>query len=926
MATTTVRSNAYTDAPQIHANPILGSLQLWAWFFFHPAAWRSYLARIDPRLSPNFCLAELNASHWRNSALVRLLVMGYLAWPAAAALVVGLALWVSGRLGAGFIFGVLHGMAIGLALGVAVGAVIGMAIGFVATAAFTLLLGTAGVLLVDVIVGSGFGLIFGMMGGLAGYLAGHVTSREAAFSFARQIGGMVIGLIVSGVVLAASIGGVLGTITVWAGGSLSTSMMAPIFSLVPSIMFGLAVGWRTRRWRRGVMAGLALGLLVVLAFEAILGGKNYNQDYGGLALLDAFTVMAAVVFSVTFALSFVVAEDIAGAWAGALAGMLVSQGIYLALWVVTSLYSLGLNLGLSVALGLLGLSLPWWLPALLYPFQLAWNTLLYRLDVGSAGHRPSRLGWHSAFWHEFQWLPLYGLEEHLVWAMELRPLEGQAALDYLSTHRQRWAAQAAQIELDARELEACTDATAISRTYQGLGAEELAGLTSPLLRSFSRVSQDVEAALRQGSAYNQRLVLRAVEERLDGLLRELTRSSDRYAARFRPIAAHWRRIVAEHMDMLTQATELRQEIDNPYIFGLPLTEHQEIFVGRRDIGTRIEQLLLDRRRPPLLLYGQRRMGKTSLLNNLGRLLPTTIVPLFVDLQGASRARNHAGLLYNITRQMVKSASQRRNLALPQLSREALENDPFTRFYEWLDEVEGILDAQGQNTALLALDEFETLDSTIAQGRFDEEDVLGMLRYLIQHYPRFKVMLAGSHTLGEFQRWASYLINAQVVHISYLNGDEARQLIERPVEGFALRYEPEASQWVLDLSRGHPALVQLLCAEIVTLKNEQAPALRRLARLVDVEEAALRALNSGSLFFADIQCNQVDATGLALLRFLAVQGEGVVVGRKAVARQFPHQLDHTLDLLIRRELIEGVDTGYRFQVELTRRWFAQQVMG
>jgi hypothetical protein len=337
-------------------------------------------------------------------------------------------------------------------------------------------------------------------------------------------------------------------------------------------------------------------------------------------------------------------------------------------------------------------------------------------------------------------------------------------------------------------------------------------------------------------------------------------------------------------------------------------------------------LLLDRRRPPLLLYGQRRMGKTSLLNNLGRLLPTTVVPLFVDLQGASRARNHAGLLYNITRQMVKSASQRRNLALPQLSREALENDPFTYFYEWLDEVEGILDAQGQSTALLALDEFETLDSTIAQGRFDEEDVLGMLRYLIQHYPRFKVMLAGSHTLGEFQRWASYLINAQVVHISYLNGNEARQLIERPVEGFALRYEPEASQRALDLSRGHPALVQLLCAEIVTLKNEQAPALRRLARLVDVEEAAWRALKGGSLFFADIQCNQVDATGLALLRFLAGQGEGVVVGREALAHQFPHQLDRTLDRLIRRELIEGVDTGYRFQVELTRRWFAQQVVG
>src|SRR5262245_18824499 len=97
-------------------------------------------------------------------------------------------------------------------------------------------------------------------------------------------------------------------------------------------------------------------------------------------------------------------------------------------------------------------------------------------------------------------------------------------------------------------------------------------------------------------------------------------------------------------------------------------------------------------------------------------------------------------------------------------------------------------------------------------------------------------LAGSHTLDELQRLAGYLINVQVVQIGYLKQDEARQLVERPVEGFALRYEPEASQHVLDLTRGHPFLTQLLCAEIVAHKNEQEPAARRLACLDDVEAA------------------------------------------------------------------------------------------
>jgi len=428
------------------------------------------------------------------------------------------------------------------------------------------------------------------------------------------------------------------------------------------------------------------------------------------------------------------------------------------------------------------------------------------------------------------------------------------------------------------------------------------------------------AALQQESAYNQRLALSAIEDRLDGLLRELTRSSERYAVRFRAIAASWRQIVADYGHDLAAAVELRQEIDSPYVIGVPLTEQQEIFVGRTDISARIEQRLLDQRRLPLLLYGQRRMGKTSLLNNLGRLLPTTILPLFVDLQGpVSQASDHAGFLYNFARAMTRSARQQRGLILPPLSREALAADPFTGFDEWLDEVEYLLD---QNTALIALDEFEALEAPIDEGRFSEAAVMSMFRHLIQHRPHFKILLTGSHSLEEFGRWASYLINVQLVHISYLNEAEARQLIERPVEDFALRYEPPASQRVLELTRGHPFLVQLLCAEIVALKNEQAPAVRRLARLADVEAAVPAALSHGSFFFADIQRNQLDAIALKLVRFMASQAEGVAIDSGTLRHHFPTNLDQTLALLMRRQLIEPDGPGYRFQVELIRRWFAQ----
>ncbi|MBN1891022.1 MAG: ATP-binding protein [Thermoflexales bacterium] len=935
--------NSYTHSPALHPNLVLGSLQLLFWLLIHPSAWRNHVARLAPDLRPDFCLAELSWDQWRDPAVRRLLLQGYLAWPLLSGLVVlaGAGLWaLSGGgsniayvltfilalgLASSLTFGVASGVAPGITFGIASGVVVGVTFGVLVGQAFSVARAVA------------IGATLGMAGGVAGSLA----RRGPAYSLARRMGGMVVGSLIS-LVLLVMASSVVSSVS---GDEASDLAAGVVFGLVG----GLAAGWRTRSWRRGLVFGAAIGLVVIGvtigsgATSSAVGGVIFGAASGGLA----GGVFLGALLGVLFVLPHVLTERIAGSWAGTVAGALVSGGGWLALIIAGGAVSLWPTLPLGMAGVFLGLTLPWWQPAVLYPFQAAWNLALLRIDEqrstpspalagegwgeGSPSSAPagegwgegSLLRWNSAFWDEHQRLPLRGLEEHLALVMERNPAEGQAALTYLATgYSQRWAAQAAQIELDARRLERCVDVPAISQVHRALAAGELEGPASALLRSFSRISQDVEAALRQESAYNQRLALSAVEDRLDGLLRELTRSSGRYPARFYPIAAHWRQSVAAFVSHLHQEADLRQEIDNPYIIGVPLTEQQEIFVGRSDVSARIEQLLLDRRRPPLLLYGQRRMGKTSLLNNIGRLLPSTLVPLFVDLQGpASQASDHAGLLYNIARSMADSARRQRGLGLPALPRQALTGDPFTRFDEWLDEVEAAL---GEHMALLALDEFEALDGAIARGRFDEEAVMGTLRHLIQHRPRFKVLLAGSHTLEELQRWSGYLINVQVVHIGYLKEEEARQLIERPVRDFALRYAPDACQRVMNLTRCHPFLVQLLCAEIVALKNEQDPSARRLTCLADVEAAVPEALRSGSFFFADIQHNQVDAAALALLRFLAAQGEGQALGREVLARECPAGVEQALELLARRELVEPAGGGYRFQVELVRRWFSQEV--
>ncbi len=905
----------YTDAPALHRNLFAGSLQLLFWLFFHPSAWRNQISRIDPALPPNFCLAELNRRQWGQYSFLRLLLMSTLTWPLLAGLVVGLGLWLLQMPLPGLMLGIIIGVAMGIITSIAVslaggvpsGVAMGIAVALVTGLGSGLIFGTPTAVLPETADTTTLTLstIIGLAGGLAGGLgfgvAAGLTSTPGAaanISIIRRVTGAVIGIVIGAV-----------------SGRLASFVAAQWLAvLIIGIPFGLAIGWRTNSWRRGLIAGLIVtivGTLTALLSESELA----SGVIGALSLV--------VMLGSLFALPYVLAERISGPAAGAMAGALGSGG---GIFLFMSPDQPSNQLLLFSLVGiLLGLTLAWWRPVVLYPLLSAWNLLLLRLDerrLPQGG--PALLRWHSAFWDEVQRLSLISLDTHLLLVMAYRPGEGQLALDYLSTSRQRWAAQAAQIEWDARRLESCLQISAVSQAHEQLGAGELTGPASALLRSFSRISQDVSAALRQESAYNQRLALSAVEDRLDGLVRELTRSNERYAARFRPIAAQWRQIVSDQSQKLAEEAELRQEIDSPYIIGVPLTEQQEIFVGRDEISARIEQLLLDRRQPPLFLYGQRRVGKTSLLNNLGRLLPTTIVPLFVDLQGpASRARHEAGFLYNLARSMRQSAEKQRGMPFPALPQESLIADPFTRFEEWLDEVEGVL---SDNLALLMLDEFEVLDGALAKGRFDEETVLGMLRHLIQHRPRFKVLISGSHTLDEFQRWASYLINVQVIHIGYLSQAETRQLAEKPVQDFALRYEAAASQHVLDLTHGHPFLVQLLCAEVVALKNEQPPEGRRLATMGDVETAVPRALDHGSFFFADIQRNQLNPVEQEVLRLLARTNGSEPVSRQALVDYFPSlmALEEALVKLQRRELIEPVVGGYRFQVELVRRWFAAHI--
>lgn len=193
---------------------------------------------------------------------------------------------------------------------------------------------------------------------------------------------------------------------------------------------------------------------------------------------------------------------------------------------------------------------------------------------------------------------------------------------------------------------------------------------------------------------------------------------------------------------------------------------------------------------------------------------------------------------------------------------------------------------------------------------------------MQHCRGIKLLLSGSHTLEEFRRWSSYLINAQVLKLDYLEEDEARELIEMPIGDFSLHYEPDAVQRVLDLTRGHPYLVQLLCMELVATKNKADSAQRLLATVADVEAVVPDTLERGQQFFADIELNQLDDDGRAMLMWLAKRGADYCATDAELAQVIDEeqQLSEVIRRMVQRSIVEHRADGVAFQVELIRCWF------
>ena len=252
------------------------------------------------------------------------------------------------------------------------------------------------------------------------------------------------------------------------------------------------------------------------------------------------------------------------------------------------------------------------------------------------------------------------------------------------------------------------------------------------------------------------------------------------------------------------------EMINPYIAGAPVTE-AGMFFGREDIFDWVERSLPGRYVDHILvIHGQRRVGKTSVLKQLPNRLPERYIPVFFDLQG----RTHTTLerfLWWLAREITRVLKQDHGVVIPMPKVEAFAEDPEHLESQFLPSLQPQL---GDRNLLLTFDEFDSLEEA------DVKEVLA--RPLIEYLKRLTrqeglnfIFSIGStgHKLENMQAsYTEFFKAALYKEISFLGREDTFDLIRQPVQGL-IEYDSKAVNRIYQITSGHPYFSQLVCHEL-----------------------------------------------------------------------------------------------------------------
>ena len=376
----------------------------------------------------------------------------------------------------------------------------------------------------------------------------------------------------------------------------------------------------------------------------------------------------------------------------------------------------------------------------------------------------------------------------------------------------------------------------------------------------------------------------------------------------------YKKLKQESNKNISDILEADTKIPNNYTTSPIMDDrNDQVFVGREKTIERIQTYLEKDQNIPILLWGQRRIGKTSLAHQLKARLPQKFIPFYVDMQTiVAQARTESDFFAVLARKLYNCEPN--TLEYPK--RQDFFDNPWIVFDEFLDKLE---QSYPERRIQLIFDEFESLEKAFADDVLEQDRFLSYLRDLLQHRSQISVLLIGFHFVSELPSWAEYFTSVLDINISYLNDTDVQHLIQPTNFDFPLHYESDAYQYLCYVTHNHPMMLQILCWQLVNRVNERQHINAKINRALICKQDIDAVIDQGKYLHAFVNMFNVSPQQEAFLIPLAKQGSGYHIPEKEVIEQISNDL---LQKLYREGTLEkDISDNVGFTLEPIRRVFA-----
>lgn len=384
--------------------------------------------------------------------------------------------------------------------------------------------------------------------------------------------------------------------------------------------------------------------------------------------------------------------------------------------------------------------------------------------------------------------------------------------------------------------------------------------------------------------------------------------------------------------------ELFSEIDNKFRHasgGEELEAGDSMFYGREKLIVNIQNAILNGSKNQIAIYGQKRSGKSSLLNQIiGRLESNeknSVICGKFSLQGLPDKESNPvnwilkTIANSVLRGIRKSGVKNINKSVLKLFE--TESDAFNALRDFIEYINTIVELQNSHFVIL-IDEFTYLYQLIKDKKVSEDFMRRWIALIETPDVNLQTIVAAQDTLPHFmnESYASNYFNKfSKEPLSYLSREEAIQLISDPIKNVV--FLNHAEELIYEYTSGSAFFTQIFCSRLVDYLNFKK------TRIVGKEEIEIVAdrLCTGTdrLEPSTFECLTKEADGSdfcendnkKVLKAIAEQtraGGHVNIGGLDVDMPQEH-LKEVLNNLYSRRVISKQGEDYSINVKLFVKW-------